>query len=359
MDTSNTDAIARATAGCVWGTAIGDAWGLPCEGLTPRRLCALFGGVPTGYQLLGQHGMVSDDTEHTFLVWDALTTSAGNGDAFTRALARGLRRWTLALPAGVGWATLRAGLRLCVGIPPARSGVYSAGNGPAMRAALVGVVCAWDRTPDRLRDLVARSARLTHTDPRAEWGALAVAVCAAHFARHDTRPDSVLSAVCAALPPDAGELRDLIAQVAASLDRGETTEAFAATRYPHGVSGYVYQTVPVALHAALRFPGNLPCAVQGVVACGGDTDTTAAIAGGIVGANISIDGIAPALLRGIWEPTGLLAGITERADAFSSVWCAGQEQAVRPVPLPAALARNAVFAGIVLSHGFRRLLPPW
>lgn len=32
----------RAIVGCLWGTAVGDALGLPCEGLTPRRQQRLF-----------------------------------------------------------------------------------------------------------------------------------------------------------------------------------------------------------------------------------------------------------------------------------------------------------------------------
>ncbi|MEZ4465124.1 MAG: hypothetical protein R3F43_11670 [bacterium] len=40
--------------------------------------------------------------------------------------------WFIRLPFGIGGATLRARLRLLVGLP---SGVHSAGNGAAMRAA--------------------------------------------------------------------------------------------------------------------------------------------------------------------------------------------------------------------------------
>jgi hypothetical protein len=49
-----------------------------------------------------------------------------------------LRGWLLSLPAGIGFATLRAILKLWLGFPLNRSGVYSAGNGPAMRVAVIG-----------------------------------------------------------------------------------------------------------------------------------------------------------------------------------------------------------------------------
>ena len=106
---------ARATAqeqailGCLLGTAIGDAVGLACEGLPRRRQARLFPHLD-GPHLLGRRGMVSDDTEHTCLVAQALIESGSDTDGFTHALARRLRWWLLGLPAGVGWATLRATL---------------------------------------------------------------------------------------------------------------------------------------------------------------------------------------------------------------------------------------------------------
>ena len=357
MDSNN---LPGAVAGCVWGTAIGDALGLPCEGLSPRRVAALFGGVPDDYRFAFRRGMVSDDTEHTLLVLGALAASAGVGEAFTKQLARGLRRWIAALPAGVGLATLRAGVRLCFGVSPDRAGVFSAGNGAAMRTALIGVACAWDDSGERLRDLVRRSSRLTHTDPKAEYGARAVAVCAACFARHETNVTVVLAAINNALPePEVLELRELVRCVGESIATGTSPDVFATQRFGNrGVSGYVYQTVPVALHAALSHPRDLRAAVRSAIACGGDTDTVAAITGGIVGANVGASGIPDDLRRGIWEPTGVLRNVEARAQAFAGAWQAGMPQVLSRVPYPFALTRNAVFAAIVLTHGFRRMLPP-
>ena len=88
-----------------------------------------------------------------------------------------LRFWLLALPAGVGFATLKAMLKLWLGVSSERSGVFSAGNGPAMRAAILGVVFD-DRM--MMQEFVRASTRITHTDPKAEYGALAVALAANH-----------------------------------------------------------------------------------------------------------------------------------------------------------------------------------
>jgi ADP-ribosyl-[dinitrogen reductase] hydrolase len=147
--------------GVLLGTAVGDTIGLPYEGLSarrvgrwaPKRLCHGF---------LLRRGMVSDDTEHTALVAIALASTRSPGD-FQSALARGLRRWLLTGPGGVGLATLRALLKLNLGFSPERSGVDSAGNGPAMRAALLGLCVDLSDLPAYAR----ANTRLTHTDPRA------------------------------------------------------------------------------------------------------------------------------------------------------------------------------------------------
>jgi ADP-ribosyl-[dinitrogen reductase] hydrolase len=169
-------------AGVILGTAVGDALGLPREGLSRRRAGRLFGGPPLQHRFLLGRGMVSDDTEHTCMVGQALLRAPKDVDHFARSLAWRLRFWLLGLPAGTGRATLRAVVKLWLGFSPKRSGVYSAGNGPAMRAALLGVCLGGDW--DRLRAYVRASTRLTHTDPRAERGALLVALAAHQGAVH-------------------------------------------------------------------------------------------------------------------------------------------------------------------------------
>lgn len=57
------------------------------------------------------------------------------------------------------------------------------------------------------------------------------------------------------------------------------------------MTGYVVHTVPVALYCWLRARGDFRAAVSSVIALGGDTDTTAAIVGGMVGADVGAAGI--------------------------------------------------------------------
>lgn len=128
-------------AGCLLGTAVGDAIGLPFEGLWPARIRKWLKRDLNHRFVLG-HGMLSDDTDHTVFVAQALAAYPDDIDAFVRLLAWKFRLWLLCLPAGIGLATLRSIMRLWFGLPPTRSGVFSAGNGPAMRSAVIGVCLA-------------------------------------------------------------------------------------------------------------------------------------------------------------------------------------------------------------------------
>jgi ADP-ribosyl-[dinitrogen reductase] hydrolase len=80
-----------AIVGCLLGTAVGDALGLPYEGLTRDRQQVLY-PVIDRHQLVFGKGMISDDTEHTCFVAQALIASAGNVDKFRDEENR---RWIL------------------------------------------------------------------------------------------------------------------------------------------------------------------------------------------------------------------------------------------------------------------------
>src|SRR3954454_23969296 len=88
-------------AGMLLGTAVGDALGLPREGLSPGRARRMFGSE-VRHRLFFGRGMTSDDTEHACMTAQALLASRGDVRQFARSLAWRLRGWVLALPAGVG-----------------------------------------------------------------------------------------------------------------------------------------------------------------------------------------------------------------------------------------------------------------
>ena len=142
--------------------------------------------------------------------------------------------------------------------------------------------------------------------------------------------------------------------------KNQSTEVFAASiGCDKGVSGYMYHSVPVALHAWLAHPKDLEAAVAAAIRCGGDTDTVAAITGSIVGAGVGRAGVAPARLEKLWDwPRGV--EWMDRA-ARNAVEATSSRNPRAPLFVfgPLILVKNLFFIVVVLLHGFRRLAPPY
>jgi ADP-ribosylglycohydrolase len=350
----------EAIVGCLHGMAIGDALGLPREGLSPRRALRLFPKIDRFSFLFGR-GMFSDDTEHACMTGQALLVSGGEPNRFVQSLAWRLRWWLLGCPFSIGKATLKACVKLWLGISPRSSGVWSAGNGPAMRAPIIGV-CFGHET-ERMIALVRRSTRMTHSDPRAEWGALAIARAAYLAATSGERvPEPVAAAqfINEILPPEGRELSDLIQRAAESVAANQSTEVFAdELGLSRGVTGYMFHTVPVILHAWLRFPDDLRAAIRSVLRCGGDADSTAALVGALAGARLGSAGIPEEWRRGLCEWPRDLRWMARLGRELARSIPEGRPGKGVPLNFIGVLARNLLFDLTVLGHIVRRLLPPY
>ncbi len=346
-------------SGILFGTAVGDALGLPLEGLSPRRAKRLFPG-PLRHRFLLGRGMLSDDTEHTFMVAQALLEEADDPDIFVRNFAWRLRFWFLSLPAGVGLATAKACIKLLLGFSPKRSGVFSAGNGPAMRSAIFGIVLG---DKDKRRQFVEAATRITHTDPKALTGALAVAEIAALAAswQFETKPEiAEVVDVLQNIEPKDDTWNRLVGQMNDSWKTGLSVQEFADTlSLQNGVGGYVYQTVPVALYAWLRHYGDFRQTLESVIRCGGDTDTVAAIGGALVGATVGESGIPPEWIAGIRDCPISVRLLKQVAERLTRLVATGESPGCVRYCWPLSIPRNLFFLLIILGHGFRRLAPPY
>jgi ADP-ribosyl-[dinitrogen reductase] hydrolase len=342
-------------AGLLLGTAVGDALGLPAEGLSRDRIARKWQG-PWRHRLLFGRGMCSDDTEHTLFVAQALLSHPEDPAAFQRCLAWKLRLWLLGVPAGVGLATLRAILKLWVGFPPHRSGVFSAGNGPAMRSAMIGAFFAED--PEKRRAFVAAATRITHTDPKAQTAALAVAEAAA-WATSGSEPVERLLEGLPLLGQD-NEWQTLCRKLMEALAQGISVASFAESLgLRNGVSGYAYHTVPVTLYAWLRHPANFLAALESALNCGGDTDTVGAIVGALAGASCGDQGIPAEWLTGMAEWPRSIELLRRVARRLADQKAARQPLGPVGYSWPGLIPRNLLFVTVVLIHGFRRLAPPY
>jgi ADP-ribosylglycohydrolase len=334
--------------GTLLGTALGDALGLPCEGLSAPTIARRFGSVDR-FRLLGRTGFVSDDTEQSALVAQSLTRHPHDVDACVRSFRRSLLGWFSRLPWGVGLATVRACVRIALGLKP--TGVMSAGNGAAMRSAIIGSF--FHDQPEPRREFAKRLALVTHRDDRAVEGAVFVAEVAAACVCN-SGPVLTASALAEArrvvTNPQLGEALDRAFDLASqNVDIHHAAEAL-------GNSGFVVHTVPFALYGLLTAKTEPLDTLTQAISAGGDTDSIGAILGGWLGARHGESGLPAALIHHIHDgpfgPTHLRRLAT----------CLASTRSGHSLPIPsysptAALARNLALYPVVLAHGFRRLIP--
>jgi ADP-ribosylglycohydrolase len=186
------------------------------------------------------------------------------------------------------------------------------------------------------------------------------AVCVGAGARID--PSQVFDRILAHV--NEPELCRALELAAACLGRGAAPgELLTALGSRRGVSGYVVHTVPVAIFLWLRHAADFRAGVESAVRLGGDTDTVAALVGALAGASQGPSGIPSDWLRGLCEWPRTIAWLERLAARLARRFGEplSAEPSLGPEPLywPALVPRSALFAGIVLAHGFRRLLPPY
>jgi ADP-ribosyl-[dinitrogen reductase] hydrolase len=343
-------------AGLLLGTAVGDALGLPAENLSAKKIRKRWNGRWEMRFIFGR-GMVSDDTEHTLMVSQALLEHPDNATGFQYALAWKFRWWFASLPGGVGLATAKACIKLWMGFSPDKCAVVSAGSGPAMRSAIIGAYFATE--PEKRKSFVLASTRLTHRSWQAETTALAVAESAAlAMANRHLDASQALDALVA-LSAES-EWQNIISRIKDSLAVSHSVSDFVGgLNLKHGVTGYSLHVVPVALYAWLRHPDDFRTALTAALDCGGDTDTVGAILGALSGVAVGKTAIPIEWVNGIWEwprPVSFMGKIAAKL--------AEQKFSRQPVGSvsyfwPAIILRNFIFISAVLVHGFRRLAPPY
>jgi ADP-ribosylglycohydrolase len=352
------DELRSRFTGLLLGQAVGDALGLPWEGLSRRRAVKMY-RTPDHYRFLFGRGMISDDTEHACMTAQALLTHPEDPFLFARSLGWKLKWWLAGLPAGIGFATLRAIMKLWMGVSPSASGVYSAGNGPAMRAPVLGAFFRGDTAA--LRQFVKASTRLTHTDPKAEEGALVIAYSARWAVNARTGSNDRLHFLDQLSEEVADpELVNLLEHVARGISMNWSVEEFARSMgLEEGVSGYIYHTVPVVLFGFLRHFGDFDSTVKSIIALGGDADSTGAIAGALAGAAAGYEGISPYLIKGIVDWPRSISWMKQLADRLAVSGPGDATPGQINLFWPGMIPRNFLFLITVLIHGFRRLLPPY
>ncbi|MFF5652180.1 ADP-ribosylglycohydrolase family protein [Streptomyces collinus] len=265
--------IDRAVATIV-GSAVGDALGAPFEFGPPGAFSARFPEAGHGGEMCGgggwEPGEGTDDTQMAVVLAESLLQCGGLDlpDIFAR-----FQRWAAAGPKDIGLQTEGV---LTNGMPWDLAAAIqfqvsrrASGNGSLMRASTSAVYFARAGRTATM-DAARRIAALTHGD-RAAWEGTAVFHELVRLTLSGADPICALPDVLDLVHPD--HRRRYAAVLADDWHPGRATE----------FNGAVWPCLGSAVWA-LRTTDSFEDALRAAIDVGGDTDTVAAVTGGLAGA---------------------------------------------------------------------------
>ena len=293
--------------GCLLGGAVGDALGYPVEFLQENAICGKYG--PKGIQTLAQAGhpaRISDDTQMTLFAANALVNTKQNGGDLRENLWTAYREWlgtqgdTARMndpehPQMWVYRDPRMHARRAPGnscLSAIRTSSYggtmdspvnnSKGCGTVMRAAPFGLAGRPD-AHGGVEVVAAMDAALTHGHSLA-WA------CSGILAR-------LISWIVQEFPDRTYRLEDAISQLAKTGDQTVCKLLDRAVRFAldpsisdlggiHALGeGWVAEeALAIAVFCAVRYQDDFASAIRAAVNHKGDSDSTGAICGNILGA---------------------------------------------------------------------------
>lgn len=254
------------------GFAVGDALGMPVEGMSREDIRRIYGRVedylPSPYGDL-KEGEWTDDTEQMLILAESILERVYfDPEDFSKRLA-------MISSTRIGPTTRRALLNLHRGWR--HSGVDSDTCGSAMRVLPIGLVYSFSL--DLVEKYAYISSIVTHRGV-AVWGAVAMAIGVACVVE-GAGVEEVVEEVCKRVEDEL--LREKI-ELAYELE--DVDEAIDRI----GTSMSVYESVPFAFYCFFSSKSFEECALKAVNA-GGDTDTVCAMACGLKGCELGFDAI--------------------------------------------------------------------
>jgi len=300
--------LADRVVGSALGLALGDALGAPFEFLRARNVPDPIPALERPW-LSEPPGSTTDDTAMARNLMRSLAAQQrfDPDDLLERHL-----EWFRSDPPDVGTLTGRVLRRIAAGEDAAtaaqdiwneRGPEVSAGNGSVMYCAPLGL--AYANRSDELGYLAPALSALTHVDGRCMTAVLAVTLGVAALVRGESGNDASRAALTAVEDLEGGEELEFL------------VEAVGGSRAIDGPDqGFCLFTAGAAFQALVR-PGDVETELRRVVSLGGDTDTNAAVAGGLLGARDGANGLPARWLQRLRDAEAI------RADAEALVPLAG------------------------------------
>jgi len=273
-----------AAAGAVFGALMGDAAGGVLEFLgrkpTQYECDEALNAMPGGGALGLAPGQFTDDGEMTVTLLAAINSS--NGAYVHNVVARAYSTWAESEPFDIGQATTYALLGDAAACTmrsaaatmlrqAADSNMGSKANGSLMRASPLGVLGA-SLTPEETIDIAAKDARLTHPNPTCVHATVAYVLAIRHLVLNTGDYKGAFATAQEYVELNNEEVSAWLEDA----DNGDLSDAM-------DMVGFVRHAFTLGFYH-LRKASDYAKGIQHVLRQGGDTDTNACIAGGLLGA---------------------------------------------------------------------------
>ena len=328
--------VSDANAGCLLGGAVGDALGAPVEFMSMDEIRRCYGDAGiTGYvEFWSGQGAFTDDTQMTLFTAEGLALAGekarGGGpralSAVIESVHRAYLRWLLTQGKEANWGRARAtpaalktegrlihekglwayrspGMTCLAALQSGRCGStsdpinVSKGCGGVMRVAPVGLRFA---DPEEAFRTGCEVAAITHGHPSGYLPAGFLAALVSSLSRGEDFPPSIdrATVLLRAWKGHAETLAAVERAVAGAAERSR----------PDLGGGWTGETaLAIALFSALYRPGDFRAGVLAAVNHDGDSDSTGAIAGNILGAKLGKAAIPREWISGL-DMTELVEG---------------------------------------------------
>ena len=274
----------RRFQGCLVGLAVGDALGMPVEGMPRYEVQQRYGVLREIVDGWLPAGSTTDDTAQALALAESLV-QLGRFDADDFALK--LLAWFRSRPPDVGIHTRRVlelmdegrHWREATEAVEAQHAPYTAGNGSLMRCAPIAL--RYYRDIDAVIGYSHEQSRVTHPHPLARAACAFYNVVLARVLRGDDK-EAAIGYTMEVLSHSPAELLERVRAVPFK-DAEEV-----------GTSGFVLDTLECALWAWWHYESFYDALVA-VVNLGGDADTNGAVAGALMGAYLGLEAVP-----GLW-----------------------------------------------------------
>ena len=264
--------------GAYLGLAIGDALGATVEFMTPAEIRSQYGvhrKICGGGWLNLKPGQVTDDTTMALALGDSILREA---DIKAHSIAESFSQWMRNKPVDIG-NTVRRGILYFrqTGEVVSPESEHDAGNGACMRCLPIALA-SFGKSQQEVQNASRCQAHITHHNKISDAGTESIIFLVQEALRSVLKPQML-----------SGVVAELIADFPVFRFRDSSCS---------NPGGFIVETLHTVFQSFFDTDDFESCLID-VVNCGGDADTTGAIAGMLAGSFYGVKAIPDSWLRSL------------------------------------------------------------